>query len=67
MLDALLSDVKMPRLDGFQLRESIIAERPGIKVLLMSGQVDCPGESVVFLRKPFTPDVLKERMRQLLT
>jgi two-component system cell cycle sensor histidine kinase/response regulator CckA len=66
-IDALLSDVRMPRLDGLQLREAIMMERPGIKVLLMSGQVDAPTPDTPFLRKPFTPAILKQRMRQLLT
>ena len=66
-IDALLSDVRMPRLDGLQLREAMITERPGIRVLLMSGQVDAPTQDTPFLRKPFTPAILKERMRQLLS
>ena len=35
-IHALLSDVNMPNADGFQLREQILFERPGTKVLLMS-------------------------------
>jgi two-component system, cell cycle sensor histidine kinase and response regulator CckA len=65
-IHALLSDVKMPNTDGLQLREQILFERPGTKVLLMSGQMESPSESIPFLRKPFGPAVLKERIRQLL-
>src|SRR5260370_23993199 len=65
-IHALLSDVKMPNTDGLQLREQILFERPGTKVLLMSGQIESPSESIPFLRKPFGPAVLKERIRQLL-
>jgi two-component system, cell cycle sensor histidine kinase and response regulator CckA len=57
-IDLLLSDVAMPRMDGLELRKTIAAERPGIKVLMMSGeasgkeQVSMSG--LPFLQKPFT-------------
>src|SRR5258708_7388842 len=65
-IHALLSDVNMPNTNGLQLRERILFERPGTKVLLMSGQIASPGDSIPFLRKPFGSAVLKERIRQLL-
>jgi two-component system, cell cycle sensor histidine kinase and response regulator CckA len=65
-IDLLLSDIRMPNLDGLQLRERILEERPGIKVLLMSGHVERPVVASPFLRKPFGPTVLRERVRQLL-
>ena len=65
-IHALLSDVNMPNLDGLGLREQILIERPGTKVLLMSGQLESPAGSIPFLRKPFGSSVLKERMHQLL-
>ena len=66
-IHAVLCDVKMPKVNGLELREQILAERPGIKVLLMSGQTDStlPAD-VTFLAKPFGPAVLQDRMRQLL-
>jgi len=66
-IHAVLSDVRMPKMDGMQLRERILKERPGIKILLMSGYVDAsPLINVPFLAKPFDPAVLKDRIRQLL-
>ena len=65
-IDVLLSDVNMPNLDGLELREQILFERPETKVLLMSGQVESPAESIPFLRKPFGSTVLKERIHQLV-
>jgi CheY-like chemotaxis protein len=65
-IHALLTDVKMPNMDGLQLREKILNERPGIKVLVMSGQIESLSEDIPFVRKPFGPTVLKQRMRQLL-
>jgi hypothetical protein len=46
--------------------EQILFQRPGTKVLLMSGEIESPAESIPFLRKPFGPAVLVERIRQLL-
>jgi DNA-binding NtrC family response regulator len=67
-IHALLSDVIMPKVDGLQLRERILTERPGIQVLLMSGNIDsAPPFEVPFLAKPFDLWVLKDRIRQLLT
>ena len=39
IIDLLLSDVDMPRMGGLDLSQTIAAERPGIKVLLMSGDL----------------------------
>src|SRR5262249_29911660 len=36
----LLSDIKMPRMDGFELRQRILAARPELKVLFMSGETE---------------------------
>ena len=66
-IDALVSDVKMPRLDGLALSHQIRCERPTLKVLLMSGAVDVPIAGVPFLKKPFHVEELKGRVRQLLT
>ena len=66
-IHALLSDVTMPKMNGLELRQRILTERPGIKVLLMSGYVDTPlPRTAAFLPKPFTPADLQERMRKLL-
>jgi two-component system, cell cycle sensor histidine kinase and response regulator CckA len=69
-IDLLLTDVKMPKMDGLQLSAQISRERPGIKILLMSGrpsgELIVRGEKMPFLRKPFLPDVLCERLNSLL-
>ena len=48
-IHALLSDVHMSHIDGFQLRERILFERRRTEVLLMSGASKCPEESIPFL------------------
>jgi FixJ family two-component response regulator len=57
----------MPKMDGMQLREWILKERPGIPILLMSGYVDVASPfEVAFLAKPFGPAALRDRIRELL-
>ena len=63
----LVSDVLMPKLGGMALREQILRERPGMKVLLLSGTVEEPPEGVEFLRKPFQAEILRHHVRRLLT
>jgi DNA-binding response OmpR family regulator len=66
-IHAVVSDIVMPNLDGVSLREQILLERPGVKVLLMSGTgADLPLKGIPFLRKPFQIEELKTRVRQLL-
>jgi len=64
-IQLLLTDINMPKMDGFKLREHIIQERPGTFVLLMSGQVN-PGAEFHFLPKPFTPAVLVQAVGRSL-
>jgi PAS domain S-box-containing protein len=72
-IDLLLTDVIMPGLSGPALADRLRAERPGIRVLYMSGYTDDalgphgvlePGLN--YLQKPFTPDVLAQKVRQVL-
>jgi len=67
----LLSDIKMPRMNGLELYDQITKERPGIKVLLMSGKTSGEpliiGKRIEFLRKPFMPETLREKMSAMLS
>jgi len=72
-LDLLLSDVVMPRMGGPELAQALLAKRPAVKVLYMSGYTDHPmvrrgvvNAGVAFLQKPFTPTVLVSRVREVL-
>jgi CheY-like chemotaxis protein len=69
-IDLLLSDVDMPFMDGQQLCQNIVVERPGIKVLLMSGGVGAQERAgmngIPFLQKPFTATALQHSIKTLL-
>ncbi len=73
VIDLLLTDVVMPGLNGLELAQRVMAERPQMHVLFMSGYAD---NAVVqrdvidagrpFLQKPFAPDRLLARVRAVL-
>ena len=69
-IDVLLSDLDMPFMGGQELCQNITVERPGIKVLLMSGGIDAREEACMnglpFLQKPFTATALRHSIKALL-
>jgi PAS domain S-box-containing protein len=72
-IDAVLTDVVMPGMNGRELVERLIESRPGMRSLLMSGYTDddilrrgvLHGETA-FLQKPFTPEQLARKLRGVL-
>ncbi|MBK6454570.1 MAG: PAS domain S-box protein [Gemmatimonadetes bacterium] len=72
-IDLLVTDVVMPRMSGPRLAELLTADRPGMRVLLLSGY---SGEAVTrhgtlapetaFLQKPFGPMELARKVREVL-
>jgi CheY-like chemotaxis protein len=67
----LVTDIVMPRLHGDELAATLLKERPGIRVLLMSGklaQEPITAEMrLAFLRKPFALTEFTAAIRQVLT
>jgi DNA-binding response OmpR family regulator len=69
-IDLLITDVEMPRMNGTDLYGHLVQERPGIKVLLMSGaevgEIVSQNANLPFLPKPFDGQTLKGRVREIL-
>jgi len=72
-IDLLIADVVMPELGGGELVERLLARRPNLKVLYISGYTN---DEVVrrgirrtdahFLQKPFTAQELMRKVRKVL-
>ena len=72
-IDLLLTDVVMPQKSGPEAAKELLSDRPGMKVLYMSGYPDHPAFSKgplhkgkLFLQKPFTTESLTRRIREVL-
>jgi FixJ family two-component response regulator len=69
----LVTDLIMPGPSGADLAEQLTTIRHDVRVLFMSGYTDNAivrngllAESASFLQKPFTPEELLRKMRQVL-
>lgn len=72
-IDLLLTDMVMPGMSGRELADKVLASKPDVKVIYMSGYTDdmllhagALGPGAAFLRKPLRPDVLASRVREVL-
>jgi signal transduction histidine kinase/CheY-like chemotaxis protein len=73
LIHLIATDVVMPEMNGSQLVEQVLEARPEIRVLFMSGYTDdevmrrgvIDGQTA-FLQKPFTPDLLAHKVREVL-
>jgi two-component system cell cycle sensor histidine kinase/response regulator CckA len=72
-IDLLITDVLMPELPGPELAQALVAMRPGLKVIFISGYSDGslahhgvlkPG--TVLVHKPFTIRALTAKLREVL-
>ena len=69
----LLTDLVMPRMSGGELAQRLAASRPETKVLYTSGYVDDRSadsslrlSSTAFLQKPYAPEKLARKVRDVL-
>jgi nitrogen-specific signal transduction histidine kinase/CheY-like chemotaxis protein len=69
-VDLLLTDVVMPQVGGRELAERAMSLYPQMQVLFMSGYSDAgvpiKSRRADFIQKPFTPDALARKVREML-
>jgi two-component system cell cycle sensor histidine kinase/response regulator CckA len=71
-IDLLLTDVVMPEMNGPALAQRLVAARPGLRVLFISGYTDlatpfdASNPNVAFLGKPFRASALADKVREVL-
>ena len=72
-IDALVTDVVMPRMNGADLAKEAGRLRPGLKILFISGHPERAGAGLDptgvtnLLMKPFTADTLAARIKEMIT
>ena len=68
LIELVITDLKMPVMDGYELIGRIQETNPGARIVCMSGYLedDCP-KGVKFLRKPFLPDDLRALVEEALS
>jgi two-component system, cell cycle sensor histidine kinase and response regulator CckA len=69
-IDLLITDIVMPGMNGKMLAEKLMAEKPTLPVIFMSGYVpqEIAAETLngVFFKKPFHPQELLQAIREAL-
>jgi CheY-like chemotaxis protein len=73
-VDLLIADIMMPGMNGRELAETLLRQKPGLKVLLVSGYEHAPVElaggfaagAVEVVRKPFSGKALIKRVSEVL-
>jgi two-component system cell cycle sensor histidine kinase/response regulator CckA len=70
-VDLVVSDIRMPLMDGFTLACSVRAEFPAIPLILVSGyaeieQANLPNSGFEFVQLPFHPATLLSAVKKVM-
>lgn len=70
----IITDVRMPEMDGLEFQENLAAKRIGVPVIVMTGHADVPlavramkAGAVDFIEKPFSDDAILASINTALT
>jgi two-component system, cell cycle sensor histidine kinase and response regulator CckA len=73
VISLLLTDLKLPGLDGFTLARQLIGTQPGLKAIVVSGYPQAQADAgkaeqsgIEYLPKPFSTDVLLQKVQSVL-
>ncbi|MDX6423049.1 MAG: two-component system, cell cycle sensor histidine kinase and response regulator CckA [Gaiellaceae bacterium] len=72
VFDLLITDLVMPKLDGYELAVAVAERAPKLKVIFISGytsetdRLGLGGDGVAFLQKPFKIEELEAKVREVL-
>ncbi len=66
----IITDIKMPRMSGYELMRKMAEARQDLKFIAMTGyhdiDDDCKELPHLFMRKPFPPQLLEENVHRLM-
>lgn len=69
-IDLLITDIVMPRMDGDSLTDRLLSERPGIRILQISGHLGDEMKdrkwNLKMLPKPFLPQELLSKIDEVM-
>jgi CheY-like chemotaxis protein len=65
-IDLLITDIVMPGMGGAELYAWLKSERPELRVLFISGYMSREPLKAGFLKKPFDPGTLLQKVEELL-
>ena len=72
-IDLLLTDIAMPSMSGLELADRVERERPGVRILFMTGYAEevvvnegILGKNRECIGKPFTQEQITKRVRKIL-
>ena len=72
-IDAIITDIKMPKMDGIKLTEAILKQYPGLPIMVMTGFAEeNTAEGAIsagaweFIQKPFSGEELNIRLNKMV-
>jgi CheY-like chemotaxis protein len=66
-IDLVITDLKMPVVDGYEVVRTILKDQPGTRIICMTGYSDEPvPQKTILMLKPFLPNQLRTEVEHIL-